>query len=740
MTPAAGAKNDGAAKQPNRQDGPGCQRGWLVARRLDGQAGRRDSCRRQAGDQDAAAKGSHLKDDDNIVCPVPYDGRGMGPQRPVQYRFYMPLDGLKKDVHFQKGVNCVDCHGGDPTIMEPKAHQAKDDFRRKLPEIEKFCAYCQMQGRDHRPAQERPRQGRVEKNAQGEGTPLGCAECHGKFSHGLLPVTDPKSPVRLIGQVQACGGCHKTIEKDRDKVESFLRSVHGQALEKKGLTVGPGLADRHGSHNVFRARDRRSTLHESNVADTCGKCHQGIEDRLCASVHGRGGLGGEADRPAPGGTKRQKPICTDCHQGHELQSPESVAFREAEPDRCGNCHAAMSSSYNLSMHGKLTTLGYGPAAKCADCHGSHDILPPDDPNSTLSPENRVHTCTKCHINARANFSNFSPHIDASDARKNPVVHAIQVALFTLLYSTFAFFGIHSLLWFIRGMVEVLKHGRPHGLRPGQTAYVRFVSFHRIGHTIMMSSFLGLALTGLPLRYCHAPWAQSLARYMGGFESTGFWHRFFGIILLTSMLVYLARMVRLLVEGRKQGRPLVGLIFGSDSPIPTLRDLKDFLKMLRWFFGLGPRPGFDRWSYWEKIDFWGAIADTVIIGSTGLVLWFPNFFCGPLPGTTLDIAKVIHSTQALLATGFVFAIHFFNTHFRPDRFPADMSVLSGLVSEEEFKEDRPEYFERLEREGKLEALRTTSPGVFVLWCIRSFGFVALAIGLALLVGMIVAAMG
>ena len=805
-TPAAGAKNDGGgaakAAEPPKTVPTASGAGSSPAASTAKPAAVTPVAAKPAIKM-PPPKGSHLKDDDNMCVQCHTTAEAWDPKDPVQYRFYMPLDGLKKDVHFQKGVNCVDCHGGDPTIMEPKAHQAKDDFRRKLPEIEKFCAYCHekdvaiLRASPHKDASclechartdaqgtivphsisasmkekladqvgfcgkchsdDGVKAGRAkkdvitdlrksvharagEKNAQGEGTPLGCAECHGKFSHGLLPVTDPKSPVRLIGQVQACGGCHKTIEKDRDKVESFLRSVHGQALEKKGLTVGPGCADCHGSHNVFRARDRRSTLHESNVADTCGKCHQGIEDRLRASVHGRGGLGGEADRPAPGGTKRQKPICTDCHQGHELQSPESVAFREAEPDRCGNCHAAMSSSYNLSMHGKLTTLGYGPAAKCADCHGSHDILPPDDPNSTLSPENRVHTCTKCHINARANFSNFSPHIDASDARKNPVVHAIQVALFTLLYSTFAFFGIHSLLWFIRGMVEVLKHGRPHGLRPGQTAYVRFVSFHRIGHTIMMSSFLGLALTGLPLRYCHAPWAQSLARYMGGFESTGFWHRFFGIILLTSMLVYLARMVRLLVEGRKQGRPLVGLIFGSDSPIPTLRDLKDFLKMLRWFFGLGPRPGFDRWSYWEKIDFWGAIADTVIIGSTGLVLWFPNFFCGPLPGTTLDIAKVIHSTQALLATGFVFAIHFFNTHFRPDRFPADMSVLSGLVSEEEFKEDRPEYFERLEREGKLEALRTTSPGVFVLWCIRSFGFVALAIGLALLVGMIVAAMG
>jgi len=391
------------------------------------------------------------------------------------------------------------------------------------------------------------------------------------------------------------------------------------------------------------------------------------------------------------------------------------------------------------MHGKLTTLSYGPAAKCADCHGSHEILPLDDPNSTLSPENRGRTCGKCHPNARGNFLDFNPHIDASDAERYPLVHFVQVALLTLLYSTFAFFGVHSLLWFVRGLVEALKHGRPHSLRPGQTAYVRFVSFHRIGHTIMMSSFLGLALTGLPLKYHDADWAKSLARFMGGFASTSFWHRFFGVILLVSMLVYMARMVRLLVEGRNQGRTLLEMVFGSDSPIPTLRDLKDFLKMLRWFFGLGPRPGFDRWSYWEKIDFWGAIADTVIIGSTGLVLWFPNLFCGPLPGATLNIAIVVHSTQALLATGFVFAIHFFNTHFRPDRFPADMSVLTGLVSEEEFKEDRPEYFERLEREGKLEALRTTSPGLFVLSCIRGFGFLALAIGLALLLGMIIASL-
>ncbi len=130
---------------------------------------------------------------------------------------------------------------------------------------------------------------------------------------------------------------------------------------------------------------------------------------------------------------------------------------------------------------------------------------------------------------------------------------------------------------------------------------------------------------------------------------------------------------------------------------------------------------------------------VIIGSTGLILWFPNLFCLFLPGITLNIAKVIHSTQALLATGFVFAVHFFNTHLRADKFPADMSVLTGLYGEDEFKTERPDYMERLRREGKLEQMRKAVPSKRYLLMVRLGGYFALLVGLGLLAGIIVAAM-
>jgi cytochrome b subunit of formate dehydrogenase len=312
-----------------------------------------------------------------------------------------------------------------------------------------------------------------------------------------------------------------------------------------------------------------------------------------------------------------------------------------------------------------------------------------------------------------------------------------VVLLTLLLTTFGLFGVHSVLWFIRGLIDVIRSGRPSRLRPHGPAYVRFPLFHRVGHAVMLLAFLGLALTGLPLKYSHTAWAQNIAHTMGGFASTSFWHRVCALVTFGCFAAYLVRLVWLYRQGRRRGESRTALVFGPDSPMPRSRDAKDFFAMMRWFFGLGPKPTYDRWGYWEKFDFWGAAADIIIIGSTGLVLWFPNFFCRFLPGIGLNVAQVIHSTQALLATGFVFAVHFFNTHLRPDVFPVDRSVLTGLVGEDEFQETRPELFERLRQQGRLDTLRTTAPGHRVFWLVTAAGYAALLVGLALLAGMIVA---
>jgi cytochrome b subunit of formate dehydrogenase len=160
--------------------------------------------------------------------------------------------------------------------------------------------------------------------------------------------------------------------------------------------------------------------------------------------------------------------------------------------------------------------------------------------------------------------------------------------------------------------------------------------------------------------------------------------------------------------------------------------------VKWFFGWGPRPDYGRWTYWEKFDYFAVFWGVAIIGSTGLCLWFPEIFTRFLPGWSINVATIIHSDEALLATGFIFTIHFFNTHFRPEKFPIDTVIFTGRMSVEELKHDKPQLYEELVARGELERhLAEPASPRFERW-VRAFGFTALAVGFTL-VGLIIYAM-
>jgi cytochrome b subunit of formate dehydrogenase/5-methylcytosine-specific restriction endonuclease McrA len=718
------------------------------------------------------------------------------------------LSDVSNDIHWQKKLQCHDCHGGDPRSTELREAHAADAGFRKVGgplELSKFCGKCHSDldymrktnpavkvdyvaqfdssvhgkflqakpgdklaptcsschpkhgiraasdpksstnasqlietcGKCHTQVKETlltSVHGPAGKDGSKDGSKQpSCSDCHGKSVHSMPPVKDLASPVFAKSQTTLCGNCHEAA------LGAYAQSVHGKGLDKAGLLTSAVCASCHGSHGILRAKDPKSTLNTANVATTCAACHRFVEERLRKSVHGQGdGPGTVSSKPAPGGDVKRRASCTDCHVGHALQDPKSVAFRNQEPARCGNCHADLTSRYAQSMHGELTHLGYGPGAKCADCHGAHDILPVSNPVSTLSSVNRLETCRKCHPSANANLLTFDPHANHRDRAKSPVLYWIYTGLLIFICSVFSVFGIHSIVWFLRGLVDVAKHGRAKQLDPKEKAYIRFMPHHRIAHTVMVVSFLGLALTGLPLKFSDYEWGRQLASYLGGFSSTGLLHRLFSITMFGTFFSYIVLLLLYYRRGRKRGIRRIDVIWGPDSPLPGPRDLRDFIAMVRWFIGRGPRPTFERWAYWEKFDFWGACSDIILIGTSGLVLWFPSFFCQFLPGEAINVAKVLHSTLAMLATGFVFAIHFFGTHFRPDKFPMDMSVLTGLVSEEEMRHERPEYLERMRAEGKIEEIIAPGPSRGTLWTAWILGMIALTIGLGLLGGILYAA--
>ena len=683
------------------------------------------------------AVGSQLPPDENL-CATCHGEKELWDEDKL--RLLIPAESLAEDIHFLKGVNCHDCHGGDPSSFDvPEAHSTVVEdadsevlpFRDPVEKVWESCVACHQH--QHQGVADGVHGALVEKGGKGSENSFDCRKCHGDKAHGMLAVRDSRSPVCLENQIELCGSCHQK------ELVQYQASTHGRGLEKSGLAVTAVCADCHGGHGIRPASDEQSSLHAANVAGTCAKCHRFIEERLHKSVHGGGnGLGGATEESAPGGEVKRRPTCTDCHEGHDLPHPLSAAFRLRLPGRCGNCHSDSAQSYAMSLHGQLTDLGYGAGAKCSDCHGAHDILAVDDPNSPLAAgENRLATCRECHPYAVPNFCNFLPHANPRDAERYPVLHAVRLAMEILIFSVFAFFGVHSVLWFLRSLIHVARHGRPRRLTPGATAYVRFEPTPRIFHVILVVTFLGTALTGLPLRYSDQHWAQGLARMLGGFGSTSIWHHVCAILMIVAFLAHLAWMGGRAWHSWQQGVTWRTLLFGPDSPVPNVRDFTDMFRMGRWFFGQGPKPVFERWSYWEKFDYWAVFWGVAIIGTSGLMLWFPNLASRILPGEALNVAKIIHSEEALLATSFIFAMHFFGTHVRPEKFPMDMSVLAGVVTEEELEDERPEFLERMRRDNRLDQLKASVPARRVLMPIIVAGTVALAIGVGLLIGIVLA---
>ena len=138
--------------------------------------------------------------------------------------------------------------------------------------------------------------------------------------------------------------------------------------------------------------------------------------------------------------------------------------------------------------------------------------------------------------------------------------------------------------------------------------------------------------------------------------------------------------------------------------------QEFVQTMKWFLGKGPRPQYGRWTYWEKFDYFAVFWGIFIIGSTGLTLWFPVFFTRFLPGWFINLATIIHSDEALLATGFIFTVHFFNTHLRPEKFPMDVVVFTGQMPLAELRRDKPMEYEDMVRRGELRShLAEPHPG-------------------------------
>ncbi len=274
-----------------------------------------------------------------------------------------------------------------------------------------------------------------------------CKECHG--THGVRGRREPSSPIFPTNIPDLCARCHREGKKaavrytgiEHQIVERYTESIHGKGLLKSGLTVTATCTDCHTAHGVLPMKDPESSVNPKNVPATCGRCHHGIEEKFESSVHVT--MIGKTEKPLP--------VCSDCHSAHTVRRADSEGFKLEIMAQCGRCHEQIAKTYFDTYHGKVSQLGYTKTAKCYDCHGAHDILPPSDIRSHLSRENVVETCKKCHPGANRQFAGYLTHATHHDPQKYPYLFYTFWGMTGLLVVTFVVGGLHTVLWLPRAL-------------------------------------------------------------------------------------------------------------------------------------------------------------------------------------------------------------------------------------------------------------------------------------------------
>ncbi|MFH1811427.1 MAG: hypothetical protein ABIJ09_21985 [Pseudomonadota bacterium] len=611
---------------------------------------------------------------------------------------------VKEDIltgSAHEGLACTDCHTGAKSFEDVPHNEGKP--------LTLGCATCHEEVDTE---YQKSIHGGLRR--MGDTEAATCSDCHG--THDILGPKDRRSKVNKFNLSKTCATCHqggqmlKTHDiAQKEPVQHYIDSIHGRALLVDGLSVAATCNDCHGVHDILPHENVRSRISKQNVPKTCGTCHVLVEEVYNKSIHGRLLAAGD----------KRGPTCIDCHSSHEISQPRREVFKLSIDHKCGSCHEDKLERYRETFHGKAIALGRTGVAACYDCHGHHDIQKSSDPASHTSEARRLETCRKCHADANENFSNYLVHASHTDKESAPQVYYVYVFMTALLLGTFLFFAVHSVLWLLRSTVLYIRDSKTFRetkfrARADDEEFVRFRPVDRFIHALIIFSFLLLVLTGMPLKFYYTDWARWMLDVMGGQAVAAVLHRVGAIVTLFYFALHISTMTTSIwrardrfkdaTSGRYTLRSVLSQAFGPDSPAPNLQDLRDFVAHQKWFFGRGEKPQFDRWTYWEKFDYMAVFWGVAVIGLSGLIMWFPESFTTVLPGWMINVALVIHSDEALLAAGFIFTFHFFNVHFRLEKFPMDPIIFSGRISKTELLHERKRQYERWVAEGTLDEHR------------------------------------
>jgi predicted CXXCH cytochrome family protein len=256
-------------------------------------------------------------------------------------KLYVTDHDLANDIHWQLGLRCHDCHGGDPVSTQfATVHSVEAGFKslKSKADQPEFCGRCHSNIDFMRKYQPSPRTDQESEYwTSGHGQRLkdhndqdvaSCVSCHGH--HGILRVDDPQSPVYPTQVAKTCSTCHSNSELmdnrqyhgkplGHKQYELWSQSVHAKALLEKDDLSAATCNDCHGNHGAVPPE-------VSSVANACGSCHVKV-----ANLFANTQMKHQFER-------QDLPGCATCHGSHEIHSPTDEMLGMQTSAVCTKCH------------------------------------------------------------------------------------------------------------------------------------------------------------------------------------------------------------------------------------------------------------------------------------------------------------------------------------------------------------------------------------------------------------------
>ena len=530
---------------------------------------------------------------------------------------------------------------------------------------------------------------------------LKCTDCHIRKEVETFPHL-PQTPVDCGKVCHLDGPNQVEVRFSHEHVDQMLKtSVHGDdKLAESNTLLGsplkPGQSQCLLCHDepTF-SRGGQSDLMSEAPIGRCNTCH---DEQL--PVDTRQFFRHVTARALPARTNQDMVrLCAMCHSNAAVQAKFNL------PDT--------TASYLSSFHGKATLLGSQEAANCLDCHAGltrnvHEIESHTNPTSPTNAANLPDTCRQpaCHRSANTTISSAAVHLDLS--RSHSVEFFIACLFVVLIVFTFG----PSLLLTALKMLEIVT-GRKD---PGEHAHIelarhlmanpitrakleRFNVHQRLQHWVLAVCFITLVLTGFPLKFADRAWAAWIISEFGGISWARRIHHYAGAVLIVGLFyhaVYILRVIRQRHKANGTGwlKTLFGLpMWVGPSDLMQMNALMFYLLRLK-----KDRPAAGRFNAEEKFEYIGVFWGSIVLGSTGILMWFNAWTTQHLPGRILTIAILIHTMEAFLALLHVGIVHMVSVIVSPEVFPVSKAMFTGETPLAELAEGHAAMLEEVHHEG------------------------------------------